>query len=354
MPLPYGWASESTVIQSPASRAARRRSCQVRSVSIVEGPLEEAEGEPAGLELRSRGTAGRRRTGAASGDPCGSRSGSRARRRPGAASGRRGRPDAGRDPLLAGEVLRVGERPQARGQGGREAVGVVGELGEVGAEAPRPASRWAATKATARSVVALRAGASVTRRARIDRRLATSTAGSGSAGRRSARAGRACGRGWPRRRRRSPSRARCRSSASTMWPAVSTIRRRDRVIHPSARIGCRPGPAAGIDGHPGRDAPVVLADERPGHDLVEDRAQDPAVDDALPALEPAIERRARPTTARLDVQVEPEAAGVERPAGEAVVRRELEAAGRRLDRRSGGGRRRRLRRQGSAPCAPRS
>ena len=33
IPLPYGWASESTVIQSPASRAARRRSCQVRSVS---------------------------------------------------------------------------------------------------------------------------------------------------------------------------------------------------------------------------------------------------------------------------------------------------------------------------------
>ena len=44
-----------------------------------------------------------------------------------------------------------------------------------------------------------------------------------------------------------------------------------------------------VDRQPGRDAPVVLADEGPGHDLVEDRADDPAVGDALPALEPLLE-----------------------------------------------------------------
>ena len=39
-------------------------------------------------------------------------------------------PDAGGDALLAGEVLRVGERPEAGGQGSGEAVGIIGELGE--------------------------------------------------------------------------------------------------------------------------------------------------------------------------------------------------------------------------------
>ena len=54
--------------------------------------------------------------------------------------------------------------------------------------------------------------------------------------------------------------------------SVSTTRRRVRVIHPSARTGRPIGTgSAEVDVHPGRDAPVVLGHERPGHDLVEDR-----------------------------------------------------------------------------------
>ena len=50
------------------------------------------------------------------------------------------------------------------------------------------------------------------------------------------------------------------------------------------------------------------------------------MDDALPALEPAIERQLRPRASRFDVQREPEAAGVERPAREAVVRQRTRTA----------------------------
>ena len=80
-----------------------------------ERPLEEAEGEPARPRARSRGTAGRRRTGAASAGRRGSRSGSRARRPPAAASGRRGRrrcPGATR--CWPGEVLGVGQVARGR------------------------------------------------------------------------------------------------------------------------------------------------------------------------------------------------------------------------------------------------
>ena len=103
-----------------------------------------------------------------------------------------------------------------------------------------------------------------------------------------------------------------------------------------------------VDRHPGRHAPVVLADEGPGHDLVEDRAEDPAMGDALPALEPPIEGHGRPRSARLDVHRQTQAARVERAAGEAVVGRELEPfdIAHRLDDD--------VRRQGSAPCAPRT
>ncbi len=134
MPLPYGWASESTVIQSPDSRAARRRSCQVRSVSTVERPLEETEGEPAGFQLRlAEEPVGdeqeRRRTVSAGGVPEAARDG-REERPADAVDGA----DAGCDPLLAGEVLRVGQRAKARREGRGECVWVVGELGECRAE----------------------------------------------------------------------------------------------------------------------------------------------------------------------------------------------------------------------------
>ena len=98
----------------------------------------------------------------------------------------------------------------------------------------------------------------------------------------------------------------------------------------------------------GRHAPVVLGDERPGHHLVEDRAQDPAMGDPVPALEAAVERELHPGSPGLEMEVELQSVLVQRPAGEAVMRRDLEAGvpgG--VDRHAG------LRRQGSAPCAPR-
>ena len=49
--MPYGWASESTVIQSPASRAAAAEELPGALGLARERPLEEAEGEPARLEL---------------------------------------------------------------------------------------------------------------------------------------------------------------------------------------------------------------------------------------------------------------------------------------------------------------
>ena len=106
------------VIQSPASRAARRRSCQVRSGSTSDEPLEQAEGEPAHLELGLAGTGDRRRTRR---PPTGSRrvrvaeaAGDRGEERPAHAEHR---PDAGRDPALARRVLRVGEARGSRAPG---------------------------------------------------------------------------------------------------------------------------------------------------------------------------------------------------------------------------------------------
>ena len=134
----------------------------------------------------------------------------------------------------------------------------------------------------------------------------------------------------PRARRRTsppPGRAPGRSAGSMTTPSASTSRRRTPATQPSARIG-RPighGPLE-LDGHPGGDAPVVVVDQRPGHDLVEERAHDPAVRDPVPALEPAIERELRPAAVAAGVELELEAVRVQRPAGEAVVRREHDPA----------------------------
>ena len=114
MPRPYGWASVSTVIQSPASRAARRRSCHARSASTAEQPIEEAEGEPALLERRLAEEA------VGDGEPAG-RAIAAGGLAEAALDGREQRPahavdgaDAGRDALLAGQVLGIGEALEAR------------------------------------------------------------------------------------------------------------------------------------------------------------------------------------------------------------------------------------------------
>ena len=155
MPLPATWARASTVIQSDASRAARRTSCQVRSGSSRDRALEHAEGEPPRLERRlaeeaigdeeprARAIAPRRLAEAA-------------------LDGLDQRPanadhvtDPGRDPALALEVLRVGERREALVQGAGEGFRVAGQLREAPAERPRLAGLCWATNATARWVTGL-------------------------------------------------------------------------------------------------------------------------------------------------------------------------------------------------------
>src|SRR5215213_3838529 len=48
------------------------------------------------------------------------------------------------------------------------------------------------------------------------------------------------------------------------------------------------------DVHAGRDAPGAATDDGPRHDLVEERADDPAVRHGLPALKPRLERQLGP------------------------------------------------------------
>ena len=90
---------------------------------------------------------------------------------------------------------------------------------------------------------------------------------------------------------------------------MSTTRRRERVIQPSARMVLADQDRA-LEGdvQAGGEAPVVLADQRPGHDLVEDRADDPAVGDPIPALEARLERELDPRAPGLDVQQQAHAA----------------------------------------------
>ena len=216
MPLPYGWASESTVIQSPASRAARRRSCQVRSVSVARVRSRRPKANQRASSSRSRNRRSARNRSGVGRSPCGSRCGSHAATA--ASSGQRTPwigADARRDALLALQVLRVGEVGEARGQGRREAVRVVGELGERRAERLGRVTVRGDEARRRRSVVALagsvrRCGAVIIVRASTGRADRPSQRPSESrlGGSRSARGARACGPRRRRRRRRSPWRAR--------------------------------------------------------------------------------------------------------------------------------------------------
>ena len=89
IPRPTGWARLSTVIQSPASRAARRRSCQARSGSSGRSRSSSLKANQRGS---SSGSANRRSAISRKPDVparAASRPGSPARRRPSAASARR-------------------------------------------------------------------------------------------------------------------------------------------------------------------------------------------------------------------------------------------------------------------------
>ncbi len=185
------------MIQSPASRAARRSSCQVRSGLVGEGPREEPEGEPA----RSRG--GPRRTGARRANRSGVGRSLRVAALKPARDGGHQRPadavdraDAGRDALLALEVRRVGEAREAR-RAGRAANASGSSMSSARlAPSASAAGRCVGDEATARSVVALVGG-----RVGVGSSWASSRASVGRPSRRVHRFGRV---GVERSRKRKP------------------------------------------------------------------------------------------------------------------------------------------------------
>ena len=105
-----------------------------------------------------------------------------------------------------------------------------------------------------------------------------------------------------------------------MRPAVTWMRRRASVIQPSARIAWPTVTGLRKSMLIRAVTPQLSWHQGPGHDLVEDRAQDPAVDDPLPALEAAGHLQLGPAAAGLQVELEVQADLVELAAGEAVVR----------------------------------
>ena len=247
-------------------------------------------------------------------DLAGARRGSRARRRPGAASGRR-RP--GRCPGRRAAARRG--TPGRRGAAGRRsraaanASGSSTSLGQaraeglgrrlvLGDERDGPGgdrAAWSRPRSRRAAVIGVAVGA-WSRRALTSGRTRLGRSASSEPERRSV--------AWSSRLRSSRRRPRrCPSAVASDVAGLgvddrarrsSTIRRRERgdpalgADRPSDRDR-----ALELDVHARRDAPVVLGDQRPGHDLVEDRADDPAVGDAVPALEAAVERRARSRTA---------------------------------------------------------
>ena len=139
MPLPYGWARESTVIQSPASRAARRRSCQVRSVS----PSSVRSSSPnANQRASSSGSRNRRSATNRSGVGRSRRVALRKPRDTAARSGQRTpwtAPIPGAIRCWPARYSGSARLAEAGRQGGGEGVGVVGQLGEGRRRAPRRA-----------------------------------------------------------------------------------------------------------------------------------------------------------------------------------------------------------------------
>ena len=228
------------MIQSPASRAARRRSCQVRSVSVASVRSRRPK-----ANQRASSSASRNRRSARNSSGC--RPVTARRVAEPALHGGEERPadavdgaDAGRDALLPGEVVGIGQIGEAAPQRCGERVRVVGQVGEGRAERLGRIASLGDERDGPGGHLALGRGRHHDRRplgGRASRSSRPRPMPARPGGRRSGPGGRACGRCPPRRTRRSRSRARRRSTGSTIRAAVSTIRRRDRVIQPSARIG---------------------------------------------------------------------------------------------------------------------
>ena len=277
MPLPYGWASD--VDRDPVAGlagGAAQAAARCAPVSIGERPLEEAEGEPARLRARSRGRAGRRRTGAASRRARGRVAEAARRRRRAAASGRRGRRRCPARPAAARRGTR--DRRGARGRASERAakrVRVVDELGEARAE--RLGARRGGRPRTRRRGPCVgwrRCGRSAVVAAVIG---AASTGGASSACRRRRPARRAVAVALAERRACAPRRPR-RSvpvggrEDSVAGRGVDDARRRcrrsgaatcgDPALGPDRHARSRPA-RWNVDGHPGRDAPVVLGRPAP-------------------------------------------------------------------------------------------
>ena len=153
-PVPYGCASESTVIQSPASRAARRSSCHVRSGSAasVRSSSPNANQRVSSSFSRNRRSA---RNSSVVARSC------RVACAKAALDGREQRPANAEDRPRCRARRGVGPRgtrdrrapPRPAPERRREAVGVVDELGQRACPRLRRGSRRSATSATARAVV---------------------------------------------------------------------------------------------------------------------------------------------------------------------------------------------------------
>ena len=134
-PCRYGWASASTVIQSSASRAARRSSCHVRSGFGGQRALQGSNAN----QRASRSGSRRRRSQTSSSSAATRRFASpleAARRaRPGAACGRRASARCPARRALPGAVLGIGELGGAPRRAAANSAGL-----EVGRRAPRPSA----------------------------------------------------------------------------------------------------------------------------------------------------------------------------------------------------------------------
>ena len=344
-----------------------------RPLGVVDDePLEETEREPAGLELRLPEQAiGEKQPGRrplARGSPRGIPRWIASMQRPAHAVGVA---DARSDP--AARRRGTPDRPASRAAAASRSANASGSWTCSASSRPRASAlgRRSATKAVARSVSrrSRAVGSSPADPSRRSRRRPVRPDQPEAVARLELALALGVGRDV---RRRSPWRGPRRSRRRRSGAAVSTIRRRALVTQPSARIGTpiRTGRLKST-AHPGRDAPVVRRRQRPGHDLVEDRAHDPAVGDPVPALEPLGQRRG-PSSSGRGRRADPggcpcsfrlphakqwwgATSNAGRAAGSAAASAAVGRAGPgrapvRSDRAAPSD----LRRQGSAPCGPRS
>ena len=361
---PSGTVSRRAAPAPPSGRARRRSRVRRRCARRVDGDpvtglaratpeelpgslrigrqraLEDVEGEPASLQvglpeepIRDVQERGRRIVACGRAEPSLERT---EVRRSDPVDG----PESGGDAILACPVRTIREGSQAGIQGSREGIGIADPVGEGGAD---------------RFCIGLPLGDGCHGPRRGGAGGSQGRHGLGSPARdgigpdvRTARAAPPCAPRPLRPRRRSPRPGSSRCGVDDL-PSVSMIRRRLRVIHPSARSGTPSGTGLWNSTFIRAVTPqssLAASDQAMTSSRIVHRIPPWAIP-SQPSNRSA-QGDLRPGTVRLDVQLEAQPVRVERPAGEAVVRRDLEPApSRDVDHPD-------LRRQGSAPCAPRS